>query len=237
MPVKLAPRASEIRFRITHGADPHGFSGGRDLTLPNGLPWSLPLLTLSPPLSPAILDMLFHNGLLDKANLDWLSQREGNWIRSSKPRLFIHCLDQVFMHDFSRYHIFCNVVGETTVSKGIFLSTPFAYQTSKDRWVRPFSGRALMRLEEHEKTLALRIVKLLTPVQCTPAYDGYLPIPTEGELVYVRQRGTGLRGVQRALKPWTISQKKLAKHEALLELMRRASSRRLEQQELSPLSL
>ncbi|KZP21972.1 hypothetical protein FIBSPDRAFT_1043899, partial [Athelia psychrophila] len=39
--------AGEIRFRVTHGADPKDFQAGSDLLRSNGLPWSLPLIMLA----------------------------------------------------------------------------------------------------------------------------------------------------------------------------------------------
>lgn len=82
-----------------------------------------------------------------------------------------------------------------------------------------------MRFEKYGQTLALRVVKLITPVQCTPGYDGYLPIPTEGELAHIRLNGSKLGGLHRPLKPWTVTKTKLAKSEALLDLIRKSQSR------------
>ena len=87
------------------------------------------------------------------------------------------------------------------------------------------TGRALLRFEKYGQTLALRVVKLITPVQCTPGYDGYLPIPAEGELVHIRQIGSTLDGLRRPLKPWTVTKAKLASNEAMLDLIHNSQSR------------
>ena len=82
-----------------------------------------------------------------------------------------------------------------------------------------------MRFEKYGETLALRIVKLITSVQCSPSYDGFLPIPTEGELVHVRRNGNTLHGLQRALKPWTVPKRRVIKDEAIQDLLRVANTR------------
>ena len=108
MPIEKRPLAGQIRFRTTHRADPLDFHNGRDLLLPNGLPWSLPVITLSRLQRPPFLELLFRDGLLDKINLDWLSQGRNSCQRGAASRIAIHDLDQVFLHDFSlqyRMHI------------------------------------------------------------------------------------------------------------------------------------
>jgi hypothetical protein len=70
---------------------------------------------------------------------------------------------------------------------------------------REFIGRALAQFErstlpEHKdtRTVVLRILKLITPVNCIiPGYDGHVCSPKEGELF---QRYTG--NVLRELRAW-----------------------------------
>jgi hypothetical protein len=73
---------------------------------------------------------------------------------------------------------------------------------------REFIGRALAQFErstlpEHKdtRTVVLRILKLITPVNCViPEYDGHVCSPKEGELF---QRYTG--NVKRKLRVWSLN--------------------------------
>ena len=140
MPMESRPLAGEIRFRTTHRADPLEFHNGRDLLLPNGLPWSLLAITLSPLQRPVFLELLLRNRLFDKIHLDSLSRAGDNWQRGCKPKNIIHDLDQAFLHDFSQYKITCHFIGETSVSREFKSNSPFSYKLAKTPRLLPFSG-------------------------------------------------------------------------------------------------
>lgn len=139
VPVKNRPLAGELRFRTTHHADPLEFHNGRDLLLPSGLPWSSPVITLSPLRQPAILEMLHHDGLYDKTHLNFLSRLGDSLQRNNKSSIFIHDLDQLFLYDFSQETLQCRFVGETSVSKWRKLA-PFAHQLTRTGYTTPFLG-------------------------------------------------------------------------------------------------
>ena len=140
MPIQTRPLAGEIRFRLVHGAAPLEFHNGCDLLLPNGLPWSLPIITLSRSQRSGFFELLLRDGLLDKNHLDWLSRLGENWQSYGKPHIIIHELDQAFLHDFSRSRVTCNFIGETSLSRGFAFTSPFVRQSNKAPLLVPFSG-------------------------------------------------------------------------------------------------
>lgn len=54
-------------------------------------------------------------------------------------------------------------------------------------------------------------------------YDGYLPMPKEGELVTIHRQGAGSAGVVQPCVPWRMSAVK-AKDEAVQDLLRKANA-------------
>ena len=126
-PAVTTPLAGEIRFRLTDGVDPNTFHHGRDLPLPNGLPWSLPILTLSPLQQPPVFELLLRDLLIDEAIVDRLLQMSDGWQKPTKRGNIIHDLDQPFMHNLSYHELVCHFVGDTSLAKGVRLLSPFSY--------------------------------------------------------------------------------------------------------------
>ncbi|KZP07556.1 hypothetical protein FIBSPDRAFT_939456 [Athelia psychrophila] len=227
--------AGEIRFRVTHGADPKDFQAGSDLLRSNGLPWSLPLLMLAHGLNrqregfrftkELLVKSLVRDGLVDPALLDRLTAAvdAGGWASTrAKATKIIHDLDQLHM-ELQNRSFSCVFVGTRRASP-IIVTSPFAYEREPKltrRLAYPFSGSTLCRFEKSPvplsdgtDTLVLRVVKLITLVMCTiEGYDGYLAAPKEGGLVEVRKQNG------RTSKVWTLSAK-LAKDEAIQDLIR-----------------
>ena len=135
----MRPLAGELRFRLVHHADPLEFHNGRDLLLPSGSPWSLPVITLSPLRRPAILELLHRDGIFDKIHLDFLSRLGDSLQRNDKSSIIIHDLDQLFLYNFSQETMQCRFVGETSVSKWMKLA-PFAHQLMRTGYTSPFLG-------------------------------------------------------------------------------------------------
>ena len=59
--------ASELRFRITHGISPRSFELGRDLNLPYGIPWAVPVMSMLRRVQwKYVLEKLEEEGLIPK---------------------------------------------------------------------------------------------------------------------------------------------------------------------------
>lgn len=140
-PAVTTPLAGEIRFRLTNGPDPNTFHLGRDLPLPNGLPWSLPVLTLSPLQQPPVFELLLRDLLIDEAIVDRLLQMSDDWQKPTKRGNIIHDLDQPFMHNLSSHEIVCHFVGDTSLAKGVRLVSPFSFRMDR-RTECPLSGES-----------------------------------------------------------------------------------------------
>ncbi|KZP07561.1 hypothetical protein FIBSPDRAFT_939459 [Athelia psychrophila] len=241
-PASLPATAGEIRFRVTHGADPKDFQAGSDLLRPDGLPWSLPLIMLAHGLNRQPEDMRFRkellvkslvrDGLVDAALLDGLTAvvDAGGWASTrAQPTNILHDLGQLLHIELQNRSFSCMFVG-TRKASPTKVTSPFAYDREPKlarRLAYPFSGSTLCRFEKSPvplsdgtDTLVLRVVKLVTPVTCTiEDYDGYLAAPKEGGLVEVRKQNG------RTSKLWTLSAK-LAKDEAIQDLIRSAGVHR-----------
>lgn len=155
-PPSMPPTAGEIRFRVTHGSGPADFHTGCDLLLPNGLPWSLPLIMLAHGLHrqssgssfqrELLVKSLVRDRLVDTAMLDELAMilEAGGWRATKKqPSNIIHNLDQLFHVQLDRGSFVCIFVGENKASP-TKVQSPFAHSRGSQftrAMVYPFRGQ------------------------------------------------------------------------------------------------
>ncbi|KAJ7471974.1 hypothetical protein FB451DRAFT_1251570 [Mycena latifolia] len=201
----LPPMAGGVRFRITPSIHPSSFSDGFDL-LRGSLPWEIPLHTITSAVGrkTVLRDQLLIEGLVTQEDLDWCHTITPNKKRLDS-RIALYTLNQPFPVAFRR-GLHAWIIGKTEAQPWTY-----TYMFTDNRrefrpLVRPYSGHALAQFElsslrEHAgtTTVVMRIVKMLTPPTCVlPDYDGYVPPPAEGELVY---RPMGHSRAAR-LQPW-----------------------------------
>jgi hypothetical protein len=99
MPPEQPPIAGQLRFRITSNDDHASFESGSDLLLPNGVPWLLPLYTLSK----------YYLPLYEKLREDRLVSDDLDTALSTLPakrthynmKLPLYTLNDTFILDFS----------------------------------------------------------------------------------------------------------------------------------------
>lgn len=265
-PAFMPPTAGEIRFRLTQSSSPKDFYTGSDLLLPNGLPWSLPLVRLAhglyhraeglPFRQGVLVELLAQDKLVNTATLNGIavSLKAAGFGEKPQdlPTNIIHDLDQLVNFSFQIQALSCMFVGENRVSP-VRIHSPFVYRSIKQGHsglIRPFSGQctisltfcflicadyctgsALCRFEKSPipwsnglDTLVLRVMKVVAPIMCTiKDYDGYLPMPKEGELVKTHRHGAGSANVVLPCVTWRMSAVK-AKDEAVQDLLRKANA-------------
>ncbi|KZP27519.1 hypothetical protein FIBSPDRAFT_999385 [Athelia psychrophila] len=210
----------KIRFRITDNDSPESFKSGSDLLYPNQTPWFISLAALKPDRKAylALRELLARDGL----DIEYLA---GKCIAGLGPisRSIINSLGQLFHVDFERqaFRLVFVGLGEGSAFQRT-ISSPFCTQTRPKRaddtiCQAPYAGSALCCFEAYSSpsstqpnTLALRIMKMVTPVSTIKPELAYrIPLPQEGDLVmrYTRiQKGTGI-GVAKTLdpRPWTLN--------------------------------
>ncbi|KAJ7232035.1 hypothetical protein B0H12DRAFT_1239752 [Mycena haematopus] len=189
-PEGLPSAAGAIRFRIT-SVNPANFSKGHDLLRPDGVPWEVTLPTIAKT-RPVLRDLILRDGLVTEAELDECLKMFP--FHRAGPQTLIYRFDQPFSLTFDGAHYVQLVVGAQKYLSRLCL---FHEQRGK-AMTYPYSGKALVRFEhspfpEHAHShFVLRIVKMIDPP--TPRvslYDGYLPLPKEGELeLYFSDGGT-----------------------------------------------
>ena len=192
--------AGELRLRVASSDDHASFESGSDLLI-NGQPWSRSLYQVSK----------FYLPLYEKLREDGFVSDELNAILSSYPSRVSRCqllykLNDKFIIDFSitLQSLFAITMRGVTVLtfsgpwieqrhnkarapyKGAYTNKSLLPNDDSNKAV----GSALARFErsghpDHNgtKTVVLRILKIITPVECViPGYDGHIPQAKEGEL-------------------------------------------------------
>ncbi|KAJ7494870.1 hypothetical protein B0H11DRAFT_1609056, partial [Mycena galericulata] len=207
------PLGGGLRFRVTPDAfrspsPKSAFASGHDLLAPTGLPWGLRLPELALPRHTPLLAALVREGLVEPAHVARISEAFGG---HAPPPRTIFSFQDVFPVDFQTAETSLNVVGGEGPAMHVQLRTfqSTLATTGKDPETLTsfyaYTGEALARLERatspwHTATgrrvVHLRIVKLLTPVECVVDFDAvakYCAIrmlePQEGELLRVSLSG------------------------------------------------
>lgn len=154
-PAYLPATAGEIRFRLTTGDNPKLFAAGSDLLLPNGMPWSVPLLGIVRSAADSdlprsgLLNTLLDDGIVSKTLLEHSAQLMAAWSPSARmSKTVIHSLHQLFHIKFHKQAICCIFVGKDRASPMIFRS-PFVHSSQKraETIVRPYIGDILGLLD------------------------------------------------------------------------------------------
>ncbi|KIM74149.1 hypothetical protein PILCRDRAFT_826517 [Piloderma croceum F 1598] len=182
--------AGEVRFRLTNGNDPALFLSGVDLIKLDGTPWCIPLLRAATGVTgyQYLRQMLVKDGLVTPALLERCDTiSEG---RASSHNRFIHSLGQLFGVDFHKFDTRLYTC-HNDVYQHVIIQRLFADCSNKKAFP-PYRGTALCRFErssQRSRTIVMRVVRITSPVRCViPNYNGYVPMPVEGELV---RRGGG----------------------------------------------
>ncbi|KZP27523.1 hypothetical protein FIBSPDRAFT_1040078 [Athelia psychrophila] len=209
----------QIRFRITDNDSPESFKSGSDLLYPNQTSWFISLAALKSDRKEyfALRELLVRHEL----DIEHLVEK---CIAGHGPisRPIINSLGQLFHVDFGYQAFKLEFVGfgedsafECRITSPLctFVSPSGTDHTIKQT---PYAGSALCCFEAysspsstHPNTLALRIMKMVTPVSTVkPEFAHRIPLPQEGELLmrYTRQQ-KGMDGrVARTLdpRPWTL---------------------------------
>ncbi|KAJ6585686.1 hypothetical protein B0H19DRAFT_1059884 [Mycena capillaripes] len=198
-PKDLPSTAGAIRFRVA-SANPAKFSKGRDLLRPDGVPWevSLPIISTT---RPVLQQLLLRDGLVTESQLSQCAALFPS--PQSRTQTLLHRFDQPFSVEFDGINVIQVVCGDHKYRVDIRV---FHEQRNGSLCaIYPYSGRALVRFEisnlpQHQqansRAAVLRFVKMIEPPKLRiPHYDGYLPCPAEGQLVY--------RGRTRGAVPWS----------------------------------
>jgi hypothetical protein len=176
----------ELRFRVASSDDLASFESGSDLLKRNGQLWRRPLIAVSKyyiPLYEKLKEELLVPDDLD-AVLSTFPRRNLRYRQSQ----YLYTLNDTFIVYFSSPEQILTIITEQGM-ESIRFAGPF-YEASKGRRRIPYTGSALVRFErstlpKHKgtRTVVLRILKIITPVQCViPLYDGNVLPPKEGEL-------------------------------------------------------
>lgn len=206
IPPKAPPFAGEIRFR--RASDPYGFHNGEDLLSSDKTPWSISLFALANRSAHvALRKQLLTDNLVSPTTLDEWAEDKLPLLQKVSPvgrdRTVLYYLRQPFFLRFT-----CHYISFYTVTRediGFCLSlNPFMDRRFKcaNRYDILYSGELLFRdlalrvkfysppgsgliqFEPFEDKVAMRVVKILEPVQdMIKGYDGYIHRPIEGELI------------------------------------------------------
>lgn len=156
-PASMPLTAGEIRFRLTQSASPKDFCAGLDLLLPNGLPWSLPLVRLAHGLyhraesstfrQAVLVESLVLDRLVNTATLDGIAVSLKAASYGEKPKFLptnvINDLSQLVEFTLQHQSLSCIFIGEKRVSP-VRIHSPFVYHSIKQGHsgtIRPFSGQ------------------------------------------------------------------------------------------------
>ncbi|KAF8209446.1 hypothetical protein K438DRAFT_1960446 [Mycena galopus ATCC 62051] len=163
----------------------------RDLLRPDGVPWEVALPTIAKS-RPVLRDLLLRDGLVTEGDLSECLDMFPS--ARARPQTLLYHFGQPFHLPFEGVQHITIVIGSKK-----YLSRIAVFQEQR--------GKAVVRFEvsplpEHANgRVVLRVVKMIEPPKLRiPHYDGYLPRPTEGELIY--RPGQGRRV---AVKPWSRS--------------------------------
>ncbi|KAJ7174355.1 hypothetical protein C8R46DRAFT_88833 [Mycena filopes] len=207
-PDRLPLAASGIRFRLA-SVSPRSFIHGRDLLLPDGTPWEVPLRAMSASHRASHLKtLLVRDGLITTEQLLQSAVLFPRGIDRG-DRKVLHRFDQPFsvkFHQSNYIQVLCGGERHQTDVR--------VFHEQRQEKLHPYAGSALVRFELVEpRSVALRVVKMIHPPRLQiPDYDGHLPAPVEGELIRRRKRGPAGE-----LAPWTRKlDSKLGKPLALL---------------------
>ncbi|KAH9919582.1 hypothetical protein B0H21DRAFT_827383 [Amylocystis lapponica] len=182
-------------------------SSGRDLLLPSGRPWGIPLCTVATSAGYGLLkNMLLREQLVTPATLDASLHLRVSFQKNTRQ---IHSLDEPFYVGFSKCRDY-EVVGDGGV-RIIFQGGRQWFSDDRDKSkiglalvdrlkphsiFKPYKGSAMCRfvrstLPEHAdmRALLLQVVTIIEPAEAvSPDYDGYVPMPCEGQLCHVGGR-------------------------------------------------
>ncbi|KZP27542.1 hypothetical protein FIBSPDRAFT_948469 [Athelia psychrophila] len=210
----------QIRFRVTDNDSPESFKSGSDLLSPSQTPWFISLVALKSHHDSlfALRELLVHDGL----EMEYLASKStAGHGPISQP--MIYSLGQVFHIEFVRPELRLGAGHGEGSGQECKITSPFCIRTrlKQDDYLatthHPYAGSALCCFGAHSSptstqpnTLALRIMKIITPVSTIePEFTYRTPMPQEGELAmrYTRtQKGVGT-GLARTLdpQPWTLT--------------------------------
>ncbi|KAF8871895.1 hypothetical protein BD779DRAFT_1680047 [Infundibulicybe gibba] len=201
-PPGLPFAASGLRFRVTSGMDPSSanFDAGEDLLLPLGVPWqvSFPNIVISSTTTD-LRNYLLRCGAITQSQLDTCRQQFKGLLPAAYYTLYT--LSQPFPVSFNTYTIRFCVVGPDRIIR-FNISNMFSDKRRRSDGTRvgpPYRGSGIAQLQastrpEHagQNVLAMNILKIIQPVTCTiPEYDGYMPPPEEGSVLYRRSAPRG----------------------------------------------
>ncbi|KIM71680.1 hypothetical protein PILCRDRAFT_820866 [Piloderma croceum F 1598] len=199
--------AGQIRFRLTPGNDPASFIQGSDLLMPNGLPWSIPLLMIAGEKikdqgdsATGIWQQLVDDGLVTPTLLEtWGATMKASKLAPIPSSRIIHSFGQLFHVDFDLncFYFFLLTMNQLRRQRYYGLFTEYEDHPI----IRPYLGSALCCFErsilpQHNgtRTVVIRIVKMISPPICVyPDYNGCIPLPVEGELVHYHYKRWGLQ--------------------------------------------
>ncbi|TFK52877.1 hypothetical protein OE88DRAFT_1313113 [Heliocybe sulcata] len=204
--------AGQVRFRITTSSDPATFPEGRDLQLPDGRPWNIPVFQVARWSKYAafravlLSDNLVTEKLLDPA-LSISTSHGKKPLHPNSDSVFAWKFGQTFPVELESTYIVVWLMGSSGW-KRLRFRTPFSLlqqRGTKKVLYAPFIGTALVHFEhstlpEHEgtRTVVLRISKIVQLTKSENADDPEeVPEPREGGLVMMRRT----RGVW---VPWSI---------------------------------
>ncbi|KAG5634577.1 hypothetical protein DXG03_005795, partial [Asterophora parasitica] len=199
-----------IRLRLTPEPNPNLFSTGTDL-LRGSVPWSINLAQIAKVKNYAPFKALVTaDGLIDRRLMDSLEHAWEGYASGCLETQTLHMLSQPFetqLEDLdTRIGILTTRGHRHIMAFGLFrdqrTSSPsqFPYRGAPypaahaSVSTHTHAGRILVHFEisplpEHARPasrppiLVLRVLKFLTPIECSPAYDMHLPMPVEGGLL------------------------------------------------------
>ncbi|TFK52153.1 hypothetical protein OE88DRAFT_1657236 [Heliocybe sulcata] len=210
------PISGQVRLRTRTSSDPATFSSGRDLQLPDGRAWHIPLFEIarcshySGLRAHLLSERLVTTKVLDTA-LNISAPQGAKIMHPTTGSHLIWKFGQIFLVDFQMSAVSIWIIG-SSVGDRLFLQSLFSVRTSgstgtvKRVLYRPFTGRALVHFErstlpEHKgtRTVFLRIVKIIELTKSDDSDDDRgPPAPKEGGLVMNRRRG------DRHWTPWSV---------------------------------
>ncbi len=192
------PIASGIRFRIAQQPSVNGFLQGRDLLTPYGTPWHSPLLALASSKRYAVLkDVLQEDGYIPPQLFEHcvrLKRKDniGQWSQ------LVFLKGQPFYLDLGVPRSKLFLVG-TNGTQSAFLDGdlfqdmqyPFkcTFPTHELRGRSadsrtPIAGIVSCRLEtRNNNSVAMRVLRIIEPVQFVDKYEGDVDMPQPGQLV------------------------------------------------------
>lgn len=146
-PEDVPPMAGEIRFRVTTGPDVSSFDDGSDLLVPDGVPWKVPLMSLTKGSRGAkrrydeLQKLLLSDKLVTPELLTQCSHSLDAAPRLPKPRsIIIHSIHQFIPVSFRTPGLSVYLISKDTLHP-VMLNLPFM-DKSKGHFQRPYSGKS-----------------------------------------------------------------------------------------------